>query len=190
MVIWSQDTYLKAWNFAGRAHLGQAIPGSEVPYINHVGSVVMEIMTAIALQTVENPDLAVQCALLHDVIEDTSFTYEQLRAEFGVEVADGVSALSKDHSLPKEERMRDSLGRIIRQPKEVWMVKMADRITNLQPPPAHWPKAKIAAYRDEAVEIHRRLRGAHPAISERLLVKIEAYGSFVRRASSVENSLP
>jgi guanosine-3',5'-bis(diphosphate) 3'-pyrophosphohydrolase len=42
MNIWDQDAYLKAWNFASAIHMGQTIPGSEIPYINHLGLVCME----------------------------------------------------------------------------------------------------------------------------------------------------
>jgi len=47
----------------------------------------------------------------------------------------GVSALSKDEAVPKEKELEDSLHRIREQPAEILMVKLADRITNLQPPP-------------------------------------------------------
>ncbi len=79
MRLWSQDLYLKAWNFASNAHKGQNLSGSSIPYINHIGSVAMEVMSAIAQRdSVSNPDLSVQCALLHDITEDTEITYEHL----------------------------------------------------------------------------------------------------------------
>ncbi|HEX8073160.1 MAG TPA: HD domain-containing protein [Pyrinomonadaceae bacterium] len=180
-MIWSQEAYLKAWNFAARAHAGQTLPGSTLPYLNHVGGVAMEVMTAVALEPVAQPDLAVQCALLHDVIEDTGVSYEQLQSEFGPAVAAGVLALTKDAALPKAVRMRDSLARIRRQPREVWLVKLADRVTNLQPPPAHWPADKIARYRAEALEIHAALADAHAVLAERLRDKIARYEAYLAR---------
>jgi hypothetical protein len=60
------------------------------------------------------------------------------------------------------------------------MVKMADRITNLQPPPPGWDKTKIGQYLDEAVEIQRALGSASQFLSARLLKKIEAYRSYVK----------
>ena len=72
MNIWNQEKYIKAWNFASIVHNGQTLPGTDLPYINHIGNVAMEAMAAIANDTrINNPDLLVQCALLHDVIEDT-----------------------------------------------------------------------------------------------------------------------
>ena len=100
MNIWNQEKYIKAWNFASLVHHGQLVPGTDVPYINHIGNVVMEAMAAIVHdKDIKNPDLLVQCALLHDVIEDTNSTYDEIEKEFGVEVADGVLALSKDENL-------------------------------------------------------------------------------------------
>jgi (p)ppGpp synthase/HD superfamily hydrolase len=71
--------------------------------------------------------------------------------------------------------MRDSLARIRAQPAEVWMVKLADRITNLQAPPHYWTREKIRAYRAEAREIHAQLGAACDVLGPRLLEKIEAY---------------
>ena len=94
---------------------------------------------------------------------------------FGPKVLDGVQALTKNASLPKSEAMADSLARIRSQPREVWAVKLADRITNLQPPPTHWTPEKIASYRNEAKIIHRALHDGHPFLGERLARKIEDY---------------
>lgn len=172
---WSQELYIKAHAFAARAHRDQQVSGTQLPYITHVHLVTMEVIAALWAEPGRDGDLAVQCALLHDVIEDTPVSYEELRAEFGAAVADGVLALSKDPALDKSRRMADSLARIRRQPVEVWMVKLADRITNLQPPPPHWTRAKATAYRREARHIHAALQEASPYLSGRLLAKIDAY---------------
>lgn len=185
MKLWSQELSLKAWNFASYYHKNQKVPGKDLPYINHVGSVTMEIMSAIVQSdSVDKPDLAIQCALLHDVIEDSKIEYkkiyEKIKDEFGSVVADGVDALSKNNKLKtKSEQMRDSLERIKKQPPEIWMVKLADRITNLQPPPYYWTKHKIKQYRNEAIEIHEALKGANDVLSSRLLSKIEQYEKYI-----------
>ena len=76
--------------------------------------------------------------------------------------------------------MRDSLHRIKQQPREIWMVKMADRITNLYHPPFYWTNEKILAYRDEALVIYQELYTANPQLAERLQQKIAAYPQFLR----------
>lgn len=178
---WSPDKYTHALHFAAHAHHGQKVPGSDMPYLAHVCNVAMEVMTAIASADdgVAYPDLAVQCALLHDVIEDAGVSYENVEALFGAAVADGVAALSKEEGLgSKSERMADSLRRIKTQPREIWMVKLADRITNLQPPPHYWKEPKIRDYHAEAVSIHEALGSAHEALAQRLSFKIEEYKQY------------
>ncbi len=177
MTLWSADHYADAWRFAAAAHGSQKVPGTELPYIEHVAKVAMEVMTAVATRG-GHPDaeLMVSCALLHDVVEDTEVTLAELAARFGAEVAAGVSALTKDPTRgDKGAQMRDSLERIRRLRPAVWMVKLADRITNLEPPPFYWDEAKVAAYRDEARVIHEALGSACPVLGPRLLAKIAAY---------------
>jgi len=177
---WDQDEYLKAWNFASAIHNGQKIPGSDIPYINHLGLVAMEASASIVNGNIKNPNILVLCALLHDSIEDTSTTYEEIDKVFGSEIADGVLSLTKNIELPsKEEQMLDSINRIKKQPKEVWMVKLCDRITNLQPPPKHWNKEKISRYQNEARIILAQLGEASQFLAERLKMKIDAYDQYL-----------
>jgi guanosine-3',5'-bis(diphosphate) 3'-pyrophosphohydrolase len=181
MTVWNQDLVLSAWNFASKVHKDQRVPGTEIAYINHIGTVAMEVMAAISEHPsgTDNPDLAVLCALLHDTIEDTNTSFETVAELFGDEVARGVLSLSKNNTLPtKKEQMADSLARIKAQPKEVWMVKLADRITNLQPPPAHWTKEKSKAYREEAKAILETLGPANLILAQRLQDKIENYTQY------------
>ncbi len=173
--MWSQDRYLAAYHFAARAHQGQIYPGTELPYSIHLAFVSMEVIAALRDEPGRDGDLAVQCALLHDVIEDTPVGYAEIAAAFGTPVADGVLALTKDESLPHAAQMADSLRRIRRQPPEVWMVKLADRISNLQPPPAYWTAEKVARYRDEAAQIYAALAEASPSLAARLHAKIAGY---------------
>lgn len=178
MPLWNQDRVLAAWNFASHVHKDQTVPGTDLAYINHIGTVAMEVMGAVSSspEGIENPDIAILCALLHDTIEDTATSFDELRELFGQDVAEGVQALSKDKALPtKEAQMADSLSRIKTCSKEVWMVKLADRITNLQPPPAYWTKEKCAAYRSEAEVILGALGGAHALLAQRLKERIEDY---------------
>ncbi|MBN1581335.1 MAG: bifunctional (p)ppGpp synthetase/guanosine-3',5'-bis(diphosphate) 3'-pyrophosphohydrolase, partial [Anaerolineae bacterium] len=80
-------------------------------------------------------------------------------------------------TLPKAQQMQDSLQRIVQRPVEVWMVKLADRIANLSPPPHYWSRDKRAHYRDEARDIHAALHQASAYLGQRLLDKIDEYES-------------
>ncbi len=172
---WSQDTYAETYQFVARAHRGQVYPGTGLPYAMHLSFVSIEVIAALQAEPGHDETLAVQCALLHDVIEDTETTYEQVARQFGIATADGVLALSKTKSLPTHLQMQDSLRRIKQQPKEVWMVKLADRISNLRSPPPHWTKEKARHYRQEAIHIHSALTEASKFLSTRLTQKIERY---------------
>lgn len=178
-VPWSQDTYLQTFHFAAVAHIGQLVPGTEISYLAHITIVAMEVIAALRHEPGHDEDLAVQCALLHDTVEDTAVTYEQVLAEFGHTVAEGVLALTKNPDIAKPAAMADSLQRIREQPAEVWMVKLADRICNLQPPPHYWSAEKRAAYREEARQILAALGDASPYLAARLQTKIDGYAAYL-----------
>jgi (p)ppGpp synthase/HD superfamily hydrolase len=180
---WSQDIYISAYRFAAEAHNGQLVPGTHLPYLMHLSFVAMEIIAALAVENVDHPDLAVQCALLHDTVEDTDITYGNVQDMFGTDVADGVLALTIDETigsgLGKFERrwmqLEDYLARVKQQPREIWMVKMADRTTNLQPPPGHWTAEMIERYKKGAELIHTELAPASDYLGQRLKMKIDRY---------------
>src|SRR5690606_33419343 len=87
----------------------------------------MEILIASLYTTNFDIGFAVQIALLHDTIEDTSTNFEELENKFGIEIAKAVLALTKNSALPKDEQMQDSLMRIKKLKPEVWAIKLADR---------------------------------------------------------------
>ncbi len=178
---WDRDIYLNAWNFASINHSGQKYGGKEqnqyIDYLTHIGMVCMEVIWALHnTDETLNANLAIQCAILHDTIEDTTVTFQDLVNKFGKDVAEGVLALTKNKELgSKNQQMDDSLNRIKQQPREVWMVKMADRISNLDGVPFYWDNQKIISYRDEARKIYDALYDANEILASRLKDKIERY---------------
>lgn len=167
-----QTLYQKAIDFAGFVHKEQKVPGKPYSYIVHVSNVAMELLVATTYIKIENLSLAVQCALLHDTLEDTETEFQEIVQKFGIDVASGVLALTKSKDLDKKQAMEDSINRILKQPTEIGMVKLADRICNLQPPPHYWTEQKIANYREEALYIWTHLNHCHSYLSERLKNKI------------------
>lgn len=174
-----QEIYQNTIKFAAHKHaeINQTIPGTNLPYVVHLSNVAMEILVASEQSESFNIEFAVQVALLHDVLEDTDATFEELSEKFGKAVAEGVLALTKNAELPKYERMANSLEKIKQQPKEVWAVKLADRITNLQKPPHFWTPEKIEKYRQEATMILNKLCGGNTYLEHRLKRKIENYNA-------------
>ena len=132
----------------------------------------MEVLMANANTENFNVALAIQAALLHDTIEDTDTTFAEVEKNFGTEVAHAVLTLTKNQALPKEQQMMDSLNRIKKLHVEVWAVKLADRITNLQPPPSHWDNEKKKKYHIEAQFILDELGMGNLFLAKRLKEKM------------------
>jgi (p)ppGpp synthase/HD superfamily hydrolase len=176
--MWNQDQFARALDFAVKAHGDQRVPGSNAPYVVHLVKVATEVLRGWAETRDFDVDLAVTCALLHDSLEDAGVAPAALATEFGEAVAAGVEALTKDDGLEKSARMADSLRRLAQQPRAVQLVKLADRITNLEPPPAHWSRDKRVAYRDEARLILDALGAAHGPLAQRLGARIDGYARF------------
>jgi guanosine-3',5'-bis(diphosphate) 3'-pyrophosphohydrolase len=175
-----QSQYQNAIKFAAKRHAdkNQLVPGTNLPYVVHLSNVAMEVLIAAGKTEKFDSGFAVQLALLHDVLEDTDTDFDEIANEFGKDIAQGVLALTKDSKIPKENRMEDSLNRIKQLRKEVWAVKLADRITNLQTPPAHWSVEKITEYRKQAVLIYNSLKGGNDYLEERLSQKISEYSEY------------
>ena len=101
--------------------------------------------------------------------------------KFGEKVANGVEALTKDKTMAsKQEQMKDSIERLLTQPYEVQMVKLADRITNLGIPPKYWDNEKIKKYQKEAGFILSCLCNSNIYLSKRLKEKIENYNNYIK----------
>jgi (p)ppGpp synthase/HD superfamily hydrolase len=188
-MTFDRDLFKRALDFAAAKHGDQRVPGSGFPDVVHVTKVAMEVLAATEEEPGFDRDLALTCALLHDTVEDAEdaatadATRAEIRSDFGARAADGVEALTKTGSGSKAEQMRDSLRRISAQPREVWLVKLADRITNLEPPPADWPLEKRRRYLEEAKEILVELGSGSPALSRRFEQKLEEYRAFCGEAA-------
>ena len=172
----TQDVYQRAMKFAGEKHAHQQVPGTEANYLLHLSNVAMEVLLAHAAKNDFDLNFAIPVAILHDTLEDTATSVQELKSEFGERVAEAVQALTKDSRLPsKPERMRDSLHRINQLEPEVGLVKLADRITNLQTPPKHWSREKAEGYLEEAKLIVQSLTGKNEYLHCRLKKKIVVY---------------
>ncbi|HLI84703.1 MAG TPA: bifunctional (p)ppGpp synthetase/guanosine-3',5'-bis(diphosphate) 3'-pyrophosphohydrolase [Bryobacteraceae bacterium] len=121
----------KAFRFARKWHEGQTRSSGE-PYMVH------PLRVAHILADMRMDLVAMETGLLHDVVEDTSVTVEQVRKEFGDEVArcvDGVTKLSKLDFFSAEERQAESFRKMLLAMVEdirVIMVKLADRMHNMR----------------------------------------------------------
>jgi (p)ppGpp synthase/HD superfamily hydrolase len=173
---WKTPAHLpeKAWLFAARKHQGQLYPGTELPYLTHVGMVLLNLTTALEREPFLDTGFAKCCAILHDTVEDTDTTPAEIETEFGARVVAGVAALSK-RAEKGDLAMADSLERIRKEPREVWLVKLADRISNLETRPTHWQPEKCMRYANEGEMILQALGSASSLLSALLEQRIAAW---------------
>lgn len=177
------ETFKGNLAFALNAHKEQKTPHG-LPYSMHLLSVASEVIVALGIEPLsfDENNVAIACALLHDVNEDTQVHISKESPIFGHAevIAKGVAALTKDKTLStKKAQMEDSLKRLKERQNCVALVKLADRITNLGEPPAHWDGAKKAAYVEEARLILEHLGYAHGYLARKLANKIEAYERYM-----------
>ncbi|GDX53492.1 phosphohydrolase [Bacteroidota bacterium] len=179
----TQTLYQNAIKFATAKHeeKSQKVKGTELPYVVHLSNVAMEILIAAPATENFNLDFAIQVALLHDTLEDTQTEFSELESEFGSDVANAVNALSKNKAVPKADQMNDSIARTKKLQPEVWAIKLADRITNLQPPPQNWSDEKRLKYQEQARIILSELGSGNSFLAKRLAIKIEEYGNYISK---------
>ena len=137
----------KAYHLAERAHDGQFRRSGE-PYICHPLHVAM-LLVDLGMDTE-----SLAAALMHDVVEDTSVTLDELESQFGADVAhmvDGVTKLTKIKFSSVEEQQAENLRKMLMamsQDVRVMIIKLCDRLHNMRTGDA-WPEQKR---RDKALE--------------------------------------
>jgi guanosine-3',5'-bis(diphosphate) 3'-pyrophosphohydrolase len=161
----SPGSLLQAILFAAEKHRDQRRKGAnQAPYINHPIAVA-EILWRVGGV---RDEVTLQAAILHDTIEDTDTTPEELEKSFGVEVRDVVMEATDDKSLPKAERKRLQIEHAPHKTVRARAVKIADKIMNLRDiihtPPPDWSEARIREYVLWSERVVDGLRGFHPAL--------------------------
>ena len=164
MHIDPQALLLEAVAFAAEKHRNQRRKDAAAsPYINH------PIALASLLKREGVDDVAVLCAaLLHDTIEDTNTTPDELRVLFGEVITSVVLEVTDDKNLEKSERKRLQVEHAHALSERAKLVKLADKICNVYDmvaaPPANWTLTRKREYLEWAKDVVDRLRGAHPGL--------------------------
>jgi guanosine-3',5'-bis(diphosphate) 3'-pyrophosphohydrolase len=151
---------LAASAFAAHKHRDQRRKGAEAsPYINHP----IAVANVLANEAHIIEPVVLAAALLHDTIEDTDTTVDELVAEFGSEIAEIVLEVTDDKSLPKQERKRLQIEHAAALSEKAKLVKVADKICNLrdmsQSPPLDWSTQRQAEYFAWAKQVVDPMRG-------------------------------
>ena len=158
---------LKALHFAADKHRDQRRKDAESsPYINHPIEVA-ELLARIGGVT----DLVVlQAAILHDTIEDTQTTPDELEIVFGRRVREVVLEVTDDTKIPKEDRKRLQIEHAPHLSVEAKLVKIADKIANVRAvtegPPAKWSLARRKEYLDWTEQVIAGVRGCNPGLEK------------------------
>ncbi len=163
----NNQTYMiaKAINFAAVKHTDQRRKGSRgEPYINHVS----EVAWTLARHTEGKDFNLVIAGMLHDTVEDTDTTFEELEKEFGKDVAALVKEVTDDKSLSKQTRKQLQIENAPKKSDRGKMLKMADKISNLRAllhsPPAEWTEERRNAYFDWAKDVVAGCRGVNEGL--------------------------
>jgi len=156
---------LAAAEFAAQKHAGQRRKGAaQEPYINHV----IEVARLVAESGEQTDVELIMACLLHDTVEDTDATTEQLAAIFGSDVASLVAEVTDDKSLPKETRKALQVKNASHKSSRAQTLKVADKISNLRSilvsPPAGWDLERRRQYFEWAKQVVDRLHSANPAL--------------------------
>ena len=156
---------LKALAFAAHKHRDQRRKDPAAsPYINHPIALADVLVNEGGIS-----DIEVLCAaLLHDTVEDTATTPEELAGAFGERIARIVAEVTDDETLSKSERKRLQIEHAGELSAEAKLVKLADKICNLRDvaerPPSSWDLGRRREYFDWAKRVVDGLRGAHPGL--------------------------
>ncbi len=158
----------EAADLAARRHSGMQRKGrGNEPYVNHLA----EVANLLAAVTEGADAELVAAGWLHDTLEDTATTHEELSGLFGDRVAALVSEVTDDMTLPKPERRRLQVEDAPKKSPPAKLIKIADKVSNVRarivPHPGADERADLTDYVEWAEQVVRGCRGEN-AMLDRL----------------------
>ena len=149
---------LETIEFSAERHRNQRRKDAQAsPYINHP----IALATLLAATGGVEDLIVLQAAILHDTVEDTETTNQELIDRFGKAVAGVVAEVTDDKALPKAKRKEIQVEHALHTSSEAALVKIADKICNLRDmvnaPPADWPQQRRRDYFDWAKKVVKNL---------------------------------
>ena len=158
---------IQAIAFAANKHRNQRRKDADAsPYINHP----IALADVLANEGGVTDETVLIAAILHDTIEDTETTAEELTAIFGEMITTIVLEVTDDKALPKAERKRLQIEHAPTISAAAKLVKLADKICYLRDivasPPEKWSLERRQAYFDWAKAVVNGLRGIHPELEQ------------------------
>ncbi|XP_046850828.1 guanosine-3',5'-bis(diphosphate) 3'-pyrophosphohydrolase MESH1-like, partial [Xenia sp. Carnegie-2017] len=140
----------------------------QTPYINHPIGVAY-----ILWKEGDVTDIVVlQAAILHDTVEDTDTTFEEIERIFGTEVMNLVKEVTDDKSLPKQERKRLQVEHASASSSKAKLVKLADKLYNLRDlekaTPIEWTEQRVQEYFHWSRRVFQGLKGTNQKLDQEL----------------------
>jgi GTP diphosphokinase / guanosine-3',5'-bis(diphosphate) 3'-diphosphatase len=161
----SIELFIDAVAFAATKHRMQRRKDVEAsPYINHP----IALAHVLALEVDVGDENVLISAILHDTIEDTKTTFEELRERFGLSIAQTVAEVTDDKALSPSRRKELQVEHSPHLSECAKLIKLADKICNLRDlanaPPKDWDIRRRREYFDWAKRVIDGLRGVHPRL--------------------------
>ncbi len=153
--------FLQALSFAAYKHRHQRRKDNSTPYINHPIAVANILLNEAGV----TDETVLIAALLHDTVEDTETTFEEIERQFGKAVREIVAEVTDDKSLLKAVRKQQQIDHAAGLSDRAKLVKLADKTANLRDvvasPPDGWSGDRIDNYVEWGKAVIDRLRGTH-----------------------------
>ena len=158
---------IDALAFAAFKHRNQRRKDADAsPYINHP----IALARVLAVEAGVSDEKVLIAAILHDTVEDTETTLEELRLRFGRRIAAVVAEVTDDKRLVKSLRKQMQIDHASSLSKRAKLVKLADKTCNLRDvanaPPRAWPLRRQREYFDWAKRVVDRLRGVNARLED------------------------
>ncbi|XP_034248287.1 guanosine-3',5'-bis(diphosphate) 3'-pyrophosphohydrolase MESH1 [Thrips palmi] len=153
---------VKCSNFAAVKHSTQRRKDpAKTPYINHPIGVAYILTEEGGVRDAS----VIMAAILHDTVEDTDTTLDEIKKEFGHQIAGIVAEVTDDKALPYDERKRLQIVHAPTSSREAKLVKLADKLYNLRDlekaTPEGWSDEKVAEYFKWSSKVVEGLRGTN-----------------------------
>ena len=164
---------LRAAVFAADKHRDQRRKDdTQTPYINHPLRVA-EILVECGVEEVS----VLLAAILHDTVEDTETTFEELEAHFGLEVCQLVAEVTDDKSLPKQQRKSLQIENAPKKSRLAKQLKIADKTCNVSDlsltSPVQWDVERKEAYLNWAEQVVAGCLGVNDQLDQRFAAALE-----------------
>lgn len=168
---------LKALDFAASKHRNQRRKDREAsPYINHPIAVANLLWNVAGV----TDTIVIVGAILHDTVEDTQTSFQELEQEFGQEVQYLVREVTDDKSLPQHKRKQLQIEHAAFLSERAKLVKLADKISNLRDmigsPPHDWSTERKQEYFEWGKNVVDQIRGIHAGL-ERIFDEVYQQGT-------------